>query len=141
MSNVSNHLSTVTRIGAGIRLTDTAVPQIIASLPEGFDPKARGAVTDAVHAWACGDKERPAVKTGPKGSQKSTDYGRGVDTLTTAVKRALAVDVPKPVRLAVTHSGEGVDSGSVVIPTDHALYPILVAMIAAQSEEAAADAA
>lgn len=135
---VANHLSTVKRIGAGIRLTDTAVPAIIAALPEGFDPNARGAVANAVHAWACGSEERPAVKTGPKGDQKTTDYGRGVDTLVTAVKRALKSDAPKPVRLAVTHSGDGVESGSVVIPTDHALYPVLVAMIAAQSEDTAA---
>jgi hypothetical protein len=134
----ANNLSTVTRIGAGIRLTDTAVPAIIAALPEGFDPKARGAIANAVHAWACGDSERPAVKVGPKGDQRATDYGRGVDTLVTAVKRAMMADTPKPVRLAVTHSGDGVDGGSVVIPTDHALYPVLVAMIAAQSEEAAA---
>jgi len=133
-----SNLSTVKRIGAGVRLTESAVPTIVAGLPEGFDPKARGAIANAVHAWACGDEERPPVKIGPKGSQRATDYGRGVDTLVTAVKRALAADAPKPVRLAVTHSGDGVESGSVVIPTDHALYPVLVAMIAAQSEEAAA---
>lgn len=136
MTKSTNNLSVVARIGAGIRLTDTAVPQIIASLPDGFDVKARGALANAVHAWACGDAERPAVKTGPKGNQKITDYGRGVDTLVTAVKRALSADAPKPVRLAVTLSGTGVDGGSFVVPTDHPMYDAIRALIGSDTDEA-----
>lgn len=124
---MSNNLNTVTRIGAGVRLTETAVPQIIAAMPEGFDPKARGALTGLVHSWACGDAERPAVTTGPKGNQKATDYGRGVDTLVKAVKRALDADTEKPVVLRATLSGEG--GGTVTIEPDHPLYALLVAKI------------
>jgi hypothetical protein len=127
-----SNLSTVKRIGTGVRLTEEAVPEILASLPEGFDPSARGAVAEAVHSWACGDEERPAVKVGPKGSQRATDYGRGVDTLVAAVKRALSGDTDKPVVLRATLSGEG--GGSVTIPNDHALYAALVDLIRAGQE-------
>lgn len=127
-----SNLSTVKRIGTGVRLTEEAVPAIVASLPKDFDPAKRGAVADAVHAWACGDEPRPAVKTGPKGNQRATDYGRGVDTLVSAVKRALSADADKPVVLRATLSGEG--GGSVTIPSDHALYAALVDMIRAGQE-------
>lgn len=128
----SKNIETVKRIGAGVRLTETAVPAIVATLPEGFDPKARGAVAEAVHAWACGDGDRPAVKRGPKGAQETTDYGRGHDTLVTAVKRALAGPTVAGV-LRATLSGEG--GGSVTIPADHALYAALVEMITASKSE------
>lgn len=127
MSTTSANLATVRKIGAGVRLTETAVPEIVATLPEGFDPKARGAVANAVHQWACGDAERPAVKTGPKGDQTATDYGRGVDALVKAVKRALSDGDDKPVTLRATLSGEG--GGSTTIPTDHPLYSAIVDLI------------
>jgi hypothetical protein len=41
---MSNNLNTVTRIGAGARLTETAAPVIAATAPAGFDPAKRGAV-------------------------------------------------------------------------------------------------
>lgn len=124
---MSNNLSTVTRIGAGVRLTKTAAPAIVATLPEGFDASKRGAVADAVHAWAVGGAERPPVKTGAKGNQRATDYGRGVDTLTAAVKRLLVADDSKPVTLRATLSGEG--GGSTVIQPEHPLYAAVVEMI------------
>lgn len=123
-----NNLSTVTRIGAGVRLTATATEAIVASLPEGFDHKARGAVAEAVHAWACGDAERPPVKVGKAGEQRATDYGRGVDTLVKSVKRALSAnDAPGDPVMRVTLSGEG--GGSATVPADHPLYAALVALI------------
>src|SRR5689334_21668361 len=104
----TNHINTVQHIRRGARLTETAVPEILASVPETYDWTAKGAVPTAVHAWACGDSKRPAQKTGPKGAQVTSDYGRGVDTLVTAVKRALkSSDGPKPITLRATLSGEG----------------------------------
>lgn len=122
-----SNLTVTTRIGAGVRLTETAAPAIVATLPDGFDASKRGAVTDAVHAWATEGGERPPVKIGPKGAQRATDYGRGVDTLTAAVKRLLAGDADKPVTLRATLSGEG--GGSTVIQPEHPLYAALVEMI------------
>lgn len=126
-----SNINTVKRIGAGIRLTEAAVPAILASLPKNFDPEKRGAIAEAVHAWACGSEARPAVKTGPKGDQKTTDYGRGHDTLVKAVKRALTADVEKEVTLRVTLSGEG--GGSVTVATDSPLYPVLLALFGDES--------
>jgi hypothetical protein len=132
MSDIKNNVSTVRSIGAGVRLTETAVPEILASLPVGFDHTARGAIADAVHAWACGDAKRPAVRTGKAGEQVTTDYGRGHETLVKAVKRALNDGADKPVTLRATLSGEG--GGSVTIPTDHALYAALVDLIKSSQE-------
>lgn len=125
----ANHLSVVKAIGSALRRTEEAVPAILATAPEGFDPSARGAVAELVHTWACGDAERPAVKVGPKGNQRATDYGRGVDALVKAVKAAMASDDPKPVTLRATLSGEG--GGSATIPADHPLYAAIVALITA----------
>jgi len=135
---MSNNLSLVTRIGAGVRLTASATESIVATLPEGFDYKARGAVADMVHAWACGDKERPAVKTGPAGNQKATDYGRGVDALVKSVKRALssADESPKEPALRVTLSGDV--SGSATVAADHPLYAALVALATGEDVDYAA---
>lgn len=79
-------------IGKGERLTDERAPEIVASLPEGFDRNKRGAVKDAVHLFLTGETERanrPNVATGGKGEQKATDYGRGVNNLTNAVNALL----------------------------------------------------
>jgi hypothetical protein len=132
-----NNITTVKNIGRGVRLTETAVTEIIASLSETFDHKERGAVAEAVHVWACGDGERPAVKTGKKGAQVTTDYGTGHDTLVRAVKRALSVGGDKPVALRATLSGEG--GGSVTINRDDNpdLYDALVAMITGDADEIA----
>lgn len=132
---MSNNIETVRTIGRGVRVLEESVSAVIMSLPADFDASKRGAVADAVHAWACGEAERPAVKTGPKGNQTTTDYGRGHDTLTKAVKRELGSG-DKPITLRATLSGEG--GGSVTIPTDHALYAVLTAMIREGQAEAAA---
>lgn len=128
-----SNLSIVKRIGTGVRLTATATEAIVANLPEGFDPKARGAVADLVHAWACGEEERPAVKVGPAGAQKATDYGRGVDALVKAVKRALAEDAgDKPVTMRVSLTGVG----SAVVPADHPAYALLLSLLGADEAPA-----
>lgn len=121
------NVAIVRTIGKGERMTAVAVPEIIATLPEGFDPKVRGAVADAVHAWACGDAPRPAVTTGGKGEQTPTDYGQGHATLVKAVKRALATPSNTGTVLRASLSGEG--GGSVTIPEDSPLYAALVALI------------
>lgn len=96
-------IALVRSVGAGIRKTDIARNEIVASLPEGFDYKARGAVAALVHAWACGDATPPAIKTGPKGNQTTTDYGRGHDSIVTAVKRALSTPPAKVESITVTY--------------------------------------
>lgn len=131
---MSNNLSTVTRIGAGVRLTESAAADVAATAPEGFDVKARGAVTDLVHAWACGDSERPPVKVGKAGAQRATDYGRGVDALTKAVKRLLTPE-SDAITLRASLSGEG--GGSATIPADHPLYAAIVALIVGEEADAA----
>jgi hypothetical protein len=133
-----SNLSIVTRIGAGERLAVSATSDIVAALPEGFDPSARGAVAEAVHAWACGEAVRPPVKVGKVGEQRATDYGRGVDALVKSVKRALSADAPKEITLRATLSGEG--GGSVTVPTSHPLYGAIVAMIR-NGSDSVADAA
>lgn len=129
---LSSNLSTVKRIGAGERLSAAAAAEIVASLPDGFDRKVRGAVTDAVHSWACGDAERPPVKLGKVGEQRATDYGRGIDNLTKKVNALLSAadETPKPTVMRVTLSGEV--SGSAVVPADSPLYAALLALIAGE---------
>ena len=130
---MSNHISIVKSIGAGVRKTEQAVPEILASVPDEYNWQARGAVPQAVMAWAVSDgAEAPAQKTGPKGNQTVTDFGRGVNTLSKAVSRALKSDEPKPVTLRATLSGEG--GGSTVIPADHPLYAAIVALIGKSDE-------
>jgi hypothetical protein len=128
---MTSNIDTVRAIGKGIRVSETAVAEIVASLPESFDSKARGAVAAAVHSWACGDSPVPAQRTGGKGGPR-TDYGIGADALTSAVKRALATSSDAVV-LRATLSGEG--GGSVTIPTDHALYAELVKLISGDDSD------
>lgn len=93
LSTSAARTDAVRTIGKGAVTTADAVASIVATLPDGFDYKARAAVTTAVHLWAAGgdaDAARPAVTTGGKGEQTPTLYGTGVDTLTRAVKRHLS---------------------------------------------------
>ena len=128
-----SNLSVVTRIGAGVRLTESATADIIATLPADFDPNKRGAVAAAVISWAVPAGEpTPPQKIGAKGAQRATDFGRGVDALVKSVKRALSADTDKPAVLRATLSGEG--GGSVTIPADHPLHDALIALIREGSE-------
>lgn len=121
----------VKSVGSAERKTADVAAEIVAGLGAEFDPKARGAVSGAVHAWACGDAERPAVKSGPKGAQVSTDYGRGVDKIAKAVSALLSGDKETKTVLRVTLSGEG--GGTAVIAPDHKLYAALVKLIGADA--------
>lgn len=134
-TNYAARIAAAKTIGSGIATSDITVPEIVASVPEGFDHKARGAVADLVHTWLCGDLKRPQVMTGPAGAQVKTLYGIGHASLVSKVKAELAKSEAKPVRLAVTMSGtDAPTTGTVTIPTDHPLYADLVALIAAASE-------
>lgn len=140
MSNNKNlNVEAVRTIGKGERLTAVVAAAIVAAMPEGYDWTARGAVPQAILSWACPDGNAPAQKTGPKGDQTPTDFGRGVDRLRKAVADLVKTAKPKPVKMQVTLSGDDAPvTGSVTIPTDSPLYATLVAMIAEQAESAAA---
>lgn len=97
-SNISSRVASLKSVGKGIRLTKMITDEIVANLPENFDPNKRGAVVALVHAWACPDGNIPAVAT--KGGER-TDYGTGVNTVVTAIKRALADESTAPDYLAL----------------------------------------
>lgn len=141
MSNTATNPNVVVvrTIGKGERLTVQTAALIVAAMPEDYDWTARGAVPQAILAWACPDGDAPAQKTGPKGDQTPTDFGRGVDRLRKAVADLVKAEKPKPVKMQVTLSGDDAPiTGTVTIPTDSPLFATLVAMIAEQSEAAAA---
>jgi hypothetical protein len=138
MPNTTARIALVRAVGAGIRKTDIAVTEIVESLPDGFDHTARGAVAGVVHQWANGDATPPPVKTGPKGNQTTTDYGRGHDTITAAVKRALKGETPsKGESLTVTYVDPDGKAHkiSVTRETDPTLYANLVSLAAAQAAD------
>lgn len=129
-ATTSARTSAVKSVGAAERKSAEVVAAIVASLPETFDYKARGAVAEVVHVWAAGSVEdAPAVRKGKAGEQVVTDYGRGHETIVKAVKRALTKEdeSPKSRTLRVVLSGEG--GGSTTVAEDHPLYAALVAMI------------
>lgn len=139
MSNKNFEVEIIRVIGKGERLTDETAAAIVASVADGYDWKARGAVPAAILAWACPNGDAPRQKTGPVGDQTPTDFGRGVDRLRKAVAALVKEDKPKPVKMQVTLSGDDAPiTGTVTIPQDSDLFATLVAMIAEQSETAAA---
>lgn len=131
---VCPNVKTIVSIGAATVKTERVAQQIVVSAPVGYDWAARGAVTAQIHAWAVGaDGEVPAQKTGPKGAQKATNYGRGVDALAKAIRAILSGDddEPKPAALRATLSGEG--GGSITVDMTSDLGIALIALIQAQS--------
>lgn len=130
----ATRIAAVRTVGKGIRVTDTIVSAIVDELPEGFDYKARGAVASLVHVWACGDATPPAVKTGPKGEQTTTDYGRGHDTITAAVKRALSTPPAKTESLTVTWIDADGDTHTRKIDTGAELFTNLTATLFGDDE-------
>lgn len=129
-----SRVSTVRKIGAGERLSAVVTEAVLSNLPEGFDHKADGAVAELVHNWINGDTPAPAVTSGGK----RTDYGTGVNTIVTRIKRELnkaadaADETPKPVVLRVSLSGEG--GGSTVIEPSHPFYEALFALFTGEAE-------
>lgn len=132
-TTLAANLASVRAIGKGARVSEVATAAIVATAPEGFDFKARGAVTGLIHAWACGEGERPAVATGGKGEQTPTDYGRGVDALRQTVRRAFAAMVETPDETPVMRvSLKG--AGSAVVPVDSPAYAILLALLGVETD-------
>lgn len=133
-NTTTSNVQTVRDIGAAEakieRLTSVSAAAIVATLPEGFDAAKRGAITGAVHTWACGEADRPAVATGPKGEQTRTNYGRGVDALSKAVKALVTPDAtPEVGVIRVSLSGEG--GATVTLRKGDKAYDAALAMITA----------
>jgi hypothetical protein len=133
----TNRIAIVKSIGAAEVKTEKAAAEIVASVPAEYDWKARGAVPQAIIAW-CGGSDEPQ-KRGPKGDQVTTNFGKGVDRLRQAVSKLVKEDRPKPIRLAVTMSGEGAPTtGTVTIDPTDPLYAVLVGRLMDSAEESAA---
>lgn len=108
---MATNLETINAIGACEARLERLVERSVPSIVEMVDAALTGkeltkAITEAIHVWACGDGDRPAQKTGPKGDQKVTNYGRGVNTLFVAVKRALVSPAPTDWLKLVRQSAE-----------------------------------
>lgn len=134
-TSTPTNVAAVRAIGKGARTIAESAPLVVAYAPEGFDWTARGAVPSVIHAWAVGavvgtEFEVPAQKTGSKGEQTATDYGRGVDALAKAVK-ALVKPVPADTD---ADAGEGDDAGSDETPAapDYVALAVQAAALAAE---------
>lgn len=89
--------SNVAVIGKGYRYAEEMAVAVIDATNETYDWSARGAIPQAIRgALNVTAETEPRQKQGPKGDQRTTDYGRGFDTLCKAVKRALSADADKP---------------------------------------------
>ena len=102
-------VANVTVAGKGARYAEGVATAVIAATSTEYDWTARGAIPAAILA-ACGvtKETAPAQKVGPKGDQRSTDWGRGIDAVAKQVKAQLSSDAaPKPATLRATLSGEG----------------------------------
>ena len=102
-------VANVTVAGKGARYAEGVATAVIAATSTEYDWTARGAIPAAILA-ACGvtKETAPAQKVGPKGEQRSTDWGRGIDAVAKQVKAQLSSDAaPKPATLRATLSGEG----------------------------------
>lgn len=88
-SNLSARIDATKAIGAGERITAELTDYIVRiCVPTDFDPKARGAVSALVLS-VVDPNGTQKQKIGPKGSQVTTNFGRGFDTLVRSVKREL----------------------------------------------------
>ena len=102
-------VANVTVAGKGARYAEGVATAVIAATSTEYDWTARGAIPAAILA-ACGvtRETAPAQKVGPKGEQRSTDWGRGIDAVAKQVKAQLSSDAaPKPATLRASLSGEG----------------------------------
>jgi hypothetical protein len=121
-TSAAARISTTRAIGAGIRKLDTTAAEIVATLPDTYDATVRGAVAQTVSIWINGDADAPAQKTGPKGDQTLTDYGRGFAALVSAVKRLLATPPSKTEAITVTYVDADGKSHTRTIATDYELF-------------------
>lgn len=122
------------------RLTADTAATVIAGLPAEFDPKARGAITGAVHAYFTNDGEvdQPPVASGPKGEQTATNYGRGVNNVVKAIRKALASEptLPDVASITVTLGKSATAPGQTMTFTPDADgYADLLAMLAGSADE------
>lgn len=104
--------------------------RIIATRPAGFDWTARGAITTAIHEWATGSADKANWPVQRKADKTPTPYGVGVDTLAHAVRRIVKGDDDSAPVMRVSLKG----TGSGVVPVDHPAYPLLLALLTADSE-------
>lgn len=119
-------IAAVRAVGTGdIRLSDT-VAAIVAALPEGFDHKARAAVTTFVSEWINGAAEAPVQRTGGKGGPR-TAYGIGFDSVVSSVKSALSVPPVKVESLTVTYVDADGAAHKVTIVKGDEMYAALAA--------------
>lgn len=148
-TTTATRIAAVRSIGAAEMKCASIAAEIVASVPDAFDWTGHGVIASQVHLWATGtdDKsERPAQRKQVKrvdpetGAEvtvnETTNYGRGVNSIVAAIKRALPKaedDTPAERVLRVSLSGEG--GGTVVVSEDHALYASLVAMITGAGQD------
>lgn len=135
MSNATFTLaeSVVSSIGRAEVKRDKTAADIVATMPEGYDWTARGAVAEAIRTVGGWDADTcPARKKGPKGAQVTTVFGVGFQALEDAIRKIVKEDKVPTVALRATLSGEG--GGSVTVDMDSELGKALLALILAGDE-------
>lgn len=122
------------------KVTAEITAEILATLPDTFDAKARGAVSGAVHNYLTngGAVDKPAVKSGPKGSQVSTNYGRAVDRIAKAVSAALKGEpnLPEVANITVTLGKTATAPGqTLTVKPGDAAYTALMDLLTLTTDE------
>jgi hypothetical protein len=93
MSTIALTTANVSVIGKGNRYAAEMAVAVIAHVGTEYNWTVRGAVPAAIRSalGVTADTE-PKQKIGPAGDQRTTDYGRGFDSLASAVRSALKAD-------------------------------------------------
>lgn len=117
------------------RDSDVLATAVMETLPEDFDPKVRGAVKRAIHAYMTnnGAIDQPAVAKGPKGAQVDTNYGRGVNNVAKEMNKRLATPkaLPEVASITVTLGKSATAPGqTMTFAPDADGYADLLAMLA-----------
>lgn len=132
-------LAHVTRVGTDENFKGGRAAAVVASVPEGYDWTARGAVSASILAALGIEKsEAPAQKRGPKGAQTETTFGVGFRVLSDAIRSLVKeskVAEPGVIRLSLSGTG----GATVTLRVGDAGYDVALAMIEAAA--AAADSA
>lgn len=97
-------------------------------------------MSGAVHNYLTngGAVDKPAVKSGPKGSQVSTNYGRAVDRIAKAVSAALKGDptLPEVANITVTLGKTATAPGqTLTVKADDPAYAVLMDLLASAASE------
>lgn len=126
-------VSTVTSIGAAEVRVDNAAAYVVSVTSDTYDWTVRGAVPAAIRAALGVDADsEPAQKVGPKGAQRTTNYGRGFDTLSKRIARLVKGEKETEggvIRLSL--SGEG--GVTITLRPGDAGYEDAAALIAASA--------